>query len=299
MRYLAIIFLLVLGDQSLACSMDMDWVRENDINLAGLQADCSTYETRNYRFIEGFLRASPVVFACSFLGLVSFRLAFGLIRKKREQRSIRALIRISPMQLFDLIWLSSFVTVWFFAIGAGYLTNGPALTYSALFTVLGFPVVRVTLAFTGRLFELEVSRIFLILLAQYFPCYGVRSLDKDDLISGNLLVMRMFCLFVFEQGTGERFLRRRWIDKTMDPKEWLDNFLKVRGLSEPSGDPLWSYRVSDAEFEDLESNVMPDVLTGSESDSATVNRLFLLYAAEAWKRRYEGGTGLGISFFKF
>lgn len=61
MRYLAIIFLLALGDQSLACSMDMDWVREHDINLAGLQADCATYETRNYRFMEGFLLTSPVV----------------------------------------------------------------------------------------------------------------------------------------------------------------------------------------------------------------------------------------------
>ena len=148
MRYLATIFLLVLGDQSLACSMDMDWVRENDVNLAGLQADCSTYETRNYRFMEGFLLASPVVLACSFLGLVSFRLASSFIRNKPEQRSIRALIRISPIRLFDLIWLSSFVTVWFFAVWLGYMMNGPALTYSALFTLLGFPVVRVMLAFT-------------------------------------------------------------------------------------------------------------------------------------------------------
>ena len=147
MRHLAIIFLLVLSDQSLACSMDMDWVRENDINLAGLQADCSTYETRNYRFIEGLLLASPVVFACSFLGLVSFRLAFGLIRKKTERRSIGTLIRISPMQLFDLIWLSSFVTVWSFAIWLGYMVNGPALTYSALFTLLGFPLLRVIVWF--------------------------------------------------------------------------------------------------------------------------------------------------------
>ena len=148
MRYLAIIFLLVLGDQSLACSMDMDWVREHDINLAGLQADCSTYKTRNYRFMEGFLLTSPVVLAYSFLGLVSFRLVCSFIRKKKEQRSIRALIRISPMRLFDLIWLSSFGTVWFFAIWLGYMVNGPALTYSAVFMLLGFPVIRIMLAFT-------------------------------------------------------------------------------------------------------------------------------------------------------
>ena len=99
--------------------------------------------------MEGFLLTGPVVLACSFLGLFSFRLASGFIRKKTEQRSIRALIRMSHMQLFDLIWLSSFVTVWSFAIWLGYMVNGPALTYSALFTLLGFPVIRVMLAFCG------------------------------------------------------------------------------------------------------------------------------------------------------
>ena len=158
MRYLATVFLLVLGDQSLACSMDMDWVRENDINLAGLQADCSTYETRNYRFMEGFLLTSPVVLACSFLGLVSFRLVSAFIRNKREQRSIRGLIGISPIQLFDLSWLSSFVTVWFFAIWLGYMVNGPAITYAALFTLMGFPILRVILSFALDEPELTTKR---------------------------------------------------------------------------------------------------------------------------------------------
>ena len=158
MRYLAIIFLLVLSDQSLACQMDMDWVWAHDINLAGLQADCSTYETRNYRVMEGFLRTGPVVLACSFLGLVSFRLASAFIRKKREQRSIRALIRISPMRLFDLIWLSSFVTVWFFVIWLGDRMNGPALSYSAMFTLLGFPVLRVILVYTMARIQITRSK---------------------------------------------------------------------------------------------------------------------------------------------
>ena len=184
MRYLAMIVLLVLGDQSLACSMDMDWVRENDINLAGLQADCSTYETRNYRFIEGFLLTIPVVLACSFLGLVSFRLASSLIRKKREQRSIRALIRISPMQLFDLIWLSSFVTVWFFAIWAGYMTNGPALTYSAIFTLLGMPVVRVTLALAEGYCEPAFFRLFNFVGAMFFPVLIFAVWIKMSLFQG-------------------------------------------------------------------------------------------------------------------
>ena len=150
MPALLLIFLLVVvsSDQSLACSMDMDWVREHDINLAGLQPDCSTYETRNYRFMEGFLLTSPVVLACSFLGLVSFRLVSAFIRKKKQKRSFRALVRLSPTQLFDLVWISSFVTVWCFAVGFWYLMNGPVITYAALFTLLGFPVVRVMLGFT-------------------------------------------------------------------------------------------------------------------------------------------------------
>ena len=86
MPALLLIFLVVVfSDQSLACSMDMDWVREHDTNLAGLQPDCSTYETRNYRFMEGFLLTSPVVLACSFLGLVSFRLVSAFIRKKKQK----------------------------------------------------------------------------------------------------------------------------------------------------------------------------------------------------------------------
>ena len=170
MPALLLIFLVAMfSDQSLACSMDMDWVREHDINLAGLQADCSTYETRNYRFMEGFLLTSPVVLACSFLGLVSFRLVSAFIRKKPEQRSIRALIRISSIRLFDLIWLSSFVTVWFFAIGLAYMMNGPALTYSAIFTLLGLPVVRVTLAFAEGYCEPTFSRILNFVGAMFFP----------------------------------------------------------------------------------------------------------------------------------
>ena len=157
MRYLAIIFLLVLSDQSLACQMDMDWVWAHDINLAGLQADCSTYETRNYRVMEGFLRIARL-----FLLAVCWALSVSVwhplsFARKERQRSIRALIRISPMRLFDLIWLSSFVTtVWFFVIWLGDRMNGPALSYSAMFTLLGFPVLRVILVYVMA--RMQVTR---------------------------------------------------------------------------------------------------------------------------------------------
>ena len=149
MPALLLIFLVVVfSDQSLACSMDMDWVREHDFNLAGLQPDCSTYETRNYRFMKGFLLTSPVVLACSFLGLVSFRLVSAFIHKKKQKRSFRALVRLSLTQLFDLVSAASLITICFLALVFGYHMNGPAMTYSALFTLLVLPVLRVMLALT-------------------------------------------------------------------------------------------------------------------------------------------------------
>ena len=148
MRYLAVIFLLVLGDQSLACSMDMDWVRENDVNLAGLQADCSTFETRNHRFIYGFLTFAPLLLLGGFFCVFCIRLFSVFVLKKSQKRSIWTLARLSSTQVFDLVWATSFVTVWFMAVVFGYQMNGPAMTYAALFILLGLPVLRVMLAFT-------------------------------------------------------------------------------------------------------------------------------------------------------
>lgn len=72
------------------------------------------------------------------------------------------------------------------------------------------------------------------------------------------------------------------------PLKWYATFLESRGLNEPNGNPLWSYRVSNEEFTELEHEIMPQVFQG-KTETGTQNKLFLLYAAESWKRRYEGG----------
>ena len=148
MRYLAIMFLSILGDQALACSMDMDRVRELNLDLAGLQPDCSTYETRNHRFMYGFLTVAPLLLLGGFLCVLSIRLFSVFVLKKNEMRSIWELARLSPTQIFDLVSAASFITVWFLTVVFGYHMNGPAMTYSALFTLLGLPVLRVMFVFT-------------------------------------------------------------------------------------------------------------------------------------------------------
>jgi len=149
MPALLLIFLVaVFSDQSLACSMDMDRVRELSLDLAGLQPDCSTYETRNHRFIYGFLTFAPLLLLGGFFCVFCIRLFSVFVPKKSQKRSIWTLARLSSTQVFDLVWATSFVTVWFMAVVFGYQMNGPAMTYAALFILLGLPVLRVMLAFT-------------------------------------------------------------------------------------------------------------------------------------------------------
>lgn len=147
MPALLLIFLVaVFSDQSLACSMDMDRVRELSLDLAGLQPDCSTYETRNHRFIYGFLTFAPLLLLGGFLCILCIRLFSIFFLKKNEMKSIWDLARFSPIQIFDLVWASFLLTVLFLAVVFGYQMNGPAMTYAALFTLLGFPVLRVIIA---------------------------------------------------------------------------------------------------------------------------------------------------------
>lgn len=78
-----------------------------------------------------------------------------------------------------------------------------------------------------------------------------------------------------------------------DPAIWLIRFLERRGLERPdSGTPLYSYRCSDPEFEEL-----GDVLrVGTRPPVGYYERvtragaaLFCLYAAEWWRRTHVGG----------
>lgn len=88
---------------------------------------------------------------------------------------------------------------------------------------------------------------------------------------------------------------------------WLDEMLRRRGLLRPDGRPLYRYRMDDEEFECLEQLFQRSACSNVEllSKQRGFAACWLLYAAEWWKRRYQGGAwawapimrGAGISTF--
>ena len=74
---------------------------------------------------------------------------------------------------------------------------------------------------------------------------------------------------------------------TSDLRTWIDAFFARHSINCPDARPLYSYRCSDNEFEE-----MGDILrsrakqTMSRVDAA----LFCLYAAEWWRRNHRGGS---------
>src|SRR5437870_1700535 len=79
-------------------------------------------------------------------------------------------------------------------------------------------------------------------------------------------------------------------------RQWKTTFLRSRGLEGTTGMPLYSYRASREEFEELEgllSERLGQYLkVYSLGDIAQLvdcfPSLFVLYAAEWWRRRYDG-----------
>ncbi len=70
------------------------------------------------------------------------------------------------------------------------------------------------------------------------------------------------------------------------PDAWLDGLLESAGVRIPDERPLYAYRCSAERFEEA-----GDVLAGwsPERDPVAGGRVFAVYAAEWWRRRYEGG----------
>lgn len=80
----------------------------------------------------------------------------------------------------------------------------------------------------------------------------------------------------------------------IDPlSAWLHIARESADLSQPCGRPLYAYRISEADFESLE-RLLREVLSSLEtldslgSISMRFPGLFVLYAAEWWRRRYDG-----------
>jgi len=71
---------------------------------------------------------------------------------------------------------------------------------------------------------------------------------------------------------------------------WTQQFLSNRSLLEPDGRPLYAYRTSDQEYAALSELLKNHELSPRGLDGAAFSMAWLLYAAEWWKRSYEGGA---------
>lgn len=88
--------------------------------------------------------------------------------------------------------------------------------------------------------------------------------------------------------------------------DWRRELLHSRGLDQPDGRPLYRYRLSTAKFDSLESLLRGQI--GSMSNLAGLDlvaahlpgfpALFVLYAADWWRRRYNGGHWSGDSILR-
>lgn len=74
---------------------------------------------------------------------------------------------------------------------------------------------------------------------------------------------------------------------------WLKRFLDARGLPQPNGEPLYSYKTTDEEYQTIALQLQLAVsLRGDEvlSQNERFDALFVLFAAEWWRREFQGGA---------
>ena len=73
---------------------------------------------------------------------------------------------------------------------------------------------------------------------------------------------------------------------SVTPRAWLSGLLGSAGLAVPDERPLYAYRCSTERFEEAR-----DVLAGwsPQRDPGAAGRVFAIYAAEWWRRHYDGG----------
>ncbi|ARU31768.1 hypothetical protein CAP31_08795 [Sulfuriferula sp. AH1] len=80
----------------------------------------------------------------------------------------------------------------------------------------------------------------------------------------------------------------------MNPDKWLGNLLKRYGLNQPDGRMLYGYRLTDDEYLSLKDTLAFASEFGQLGEVARKIRsfpaLFVLYAAEWWRREYQGGA---------
>lgn len=77
----------------------------------------------------------------------------------------------------------------------------------------------------------------------------------------------------------------------MQIKEWITKILERRNIRFPDQRPLYQYRIEDIEFELLKSAIKLSIHFGLDIASKNVprwNAAFVMYAAEWWRREYDG-----------
>lgn len=74
----------------------------------------------------------------------------------------------------------------------------------------------------------------------------------------------------------------------MPINQWISGFLSKRGLLEPDQRPLFAYKASLEEYEALRQ--LLNTLPAGQHTSSHFPQVWLLFAAEWWKREYSGGA---------
>ena len=68
---------------------------------------------------------------------------------------------------------------------------------------------------------------------------------------------------------------------------WLSNFIRKRRLVNPDRRPLWRYRITSQELEEA-GDLLRRRVARDDLDSSSSAQLFVLFAAEYWRRHYDG-----------
>lgn len=79
----------------------------------------------------------------------------------------------------------------------------------------------------------------------------------------------------------------------MKPIEWVNLLVKRHGLERPDGRPLYQYRVTDDEYNELTKVLKLSALLGVNNivNLLSWDAAFVIYASEWWRRKYDGHWG--------
>jgi len=83
------------------------------------------------------------------------------------------------------------------------------------------------------------------------------------------------------------------LEDTLSEAMWKNHLLEDRNLTKPDGRPLYQYRVSGNEYKALQqllSHFLAKVPLNNIHTRSCIPGLFVLYAAEWWRREFNGSS---------